>query len=212
MKSEPTSSTPLDVQTLKLSTLAADKVFSFTEIGSVTGHAPETLRSWLKFGLELDPERDKAEDQGGRSHLLHWRTVLTLLLALRLNQYGFNKRSGQCVGMAERLASMVELTDLETTGGPMLIAQQTASGVHVATVDRAWRLDAFESSLSRFYDSGTLILDPVTFGRVLWRVAMDQTFASLSAALAAARGEDDTDTFDAEQVEAATITTGGTDQ
>lgn len=158
----------------------ADRRFSLGEIAATLGMLAESVRKWFTLsGLALAPPLDEVSPGGqGRAHRLHWRTVATLILALRLNRYGFGMRDGEAAMIAGRVFALgLELEHLTHTSGPLIAVTRTPEGEPlVALVSRPNADAAVEGSLSLrgIEQIGTFVVDPIQIGQVLWRMALRQ--------------------------------------
>jgi hypothetical protein len=153
------------------------------EIAAEAGVGVSALKSWIGRGcLPLDPARDEIS-AGGRSlaNRLHWRSVTALLLAVKLNGYGFGLMNGEATDTAVRLARALRLSDLCTTDPGRLLAVKRVRldagspvrrGIEIAHVARRDLLAIVAAPviLDRFTGVGTLVIDPLGIGEVLWRM------------------------------------------
>lgn len=178
-----------------------ERRFSFGEIAEEIGGEADTLRSWfLNGGLALAPPLDEVAEKGGRSHRLHWRTAVLLLMALKLNDLGFAKKTGEAAavaGGAFRAGLMID--HFETTASPLIAITREADGSpRVFLVARDAQSGDIEgpTSLAGFEGIGTILLDPIGFGRIVWRMGWRQVMAEAAAEGLAM-------TFSPEEIEAA---------
>lgn len=162
------------------------RVFSFGEIADVLGEKSETLRTLFNTsGLVLMPPFDQ-EGTGGRggSHRLHWRTVLSLLLVLKLNDFGFGLRNGEAARIAAGVFQAgLELDHLCSDYSPMISVTRERESLRVALIERGTMVAEAEAPTIRdgMEGVGTLLIDPIGFGRVIWRMAMAQAEAEKGA-------------------------------
>lgn len=192
----------------------ADRTFSFAEIADEIGGTADSLRSAFNAsGLALFPPFDQVANRGGRgmSHRLHWRTLTAFLMTLRLNDLGLGLKDGEAASAAGAAFSAgLELEHLASEDSPLIAIQRDGSGAL-----RVWlaRRDAPAGTVEapRIRDGlpgvGTVLLDPIGLGRVVWRIAMRQAVAEMAAEFLEANGQpapegDPEATFDPEQVEA----------
>jgi hypothetical protein len=155
------------------------RVYSFADLGAALGERPDTLRTLFNTaGLVIMRPFDQ-EGTGGRggSHRLHWRTVLSLLLVLKLNDYGFGLRNGEAAEVAGAVFTAgLELDHLCSEYSPLISVSREAGGLRVALIERGTMAAEAEAPLMRdgLEGVGTLLLDPIGFGRIIWRMAMAQ--------------------------------------
>ncbi len=182
-----------------------ERRFSFGEIAEEIGGEADTLRSWfLNGGLALCPPLDEVAEKGGRSHRLHWRTTVLLLMALKLNDLGFGKKTGEAALVAGGAFKAGLLVDhFETTDSPLIAVTRDADSTpRVFLIARDAMAGEVEgpSGLDGFNGIGTVIIDPIRFGRIVWRMGWRQVQAEAVAALADDRTPP---TFSDEEVEVA---------
>lgn len=177
-----------DLEGLRLSD-HADRTFTFGEIAEEVGGNADALRAWFNGGgLALAPPFDTVADKGGRGvgHRLHWRTLVLLLLAIKLNGFGFGLRSGEAAQAAgAAMAAGLDLGHLCSEDSPLIAVEREAEGmIRVSLVARGAPAGAVEDPSIRdgFDGVGTLILDPIGFGRVVWRLAIRQAHREGEAA------------------------------
>ena len=178
------------------------RTYSFGEIAEEIGGEGDTLRSWfLHGGLALMPPLDEVAEKGGRSHRLHWRSVALLLLALKLNDLGFAKKTGEAALVAGgAFKAGLKLEHFETTDSPLIAVQREADGTpRVFLVSRDAMAGQIEGPTIRdgFEGIGATLLDPIGFGRIIWRMGWRQVMAETVAARLA--------TFSDEEIEAAAL-------
>ena len=178
------------------------RTYSFGEIAEEIGGEADTLRSWfLHGGLALMPPLDEVADKGGRSHRLHWRTVILLLLALKLNAFGFAKKTGEAALVAGgAFKAGLRIEHFETTDSPLIAVQREADGaprVFLIARDALAGYVEGPTSLDGFEGIGTILLDPIGFGRIVWRMGWRQVMAEAVAERLA--------TFSEEEIEAAAL-------
>jgi hypothetical protein len=156
--------------------------FTVVEIAAEAHVGVAALKSWIGRGrLKLDPKNDEASLGGrGVSNRLHWRTVAALLLAVKLNDYGFGLINGEATDTAHRIAEALTISDLCTTEpGRLVIVKRVRivgrvprRGIevgHVARRDIA-RVVTAPVIVDRFTGVGTLVIDPLGIGEVIWRM------------------------------------------
>lgn len=187
---------------IRLSDLVADhegRLFTFGEIAEEIGGEADTLRSWFSKGGLAVSHLDDVSPGGGRANRLHWRTVAALLIALKLNDYGFSKSGGEAAGAAgAAFTAGLIIRHFESTDGPLVAVDRDAdAGVRVSLINRDGWAGLIETprALDGFEGIGTLIIDPIGVGRIIWRMAWRQVQAEAAAQAMAG-------TFDAEEVEA----------
>lgn len=171
--------------------LAAGPLFTVAEIAGEARVSVEVLKSWLARGrLKLDHRKDEIS-AGGRSkaNRLHWRSVIALLVAVKLNEYGFGLINGEAVEVARRVAGDLAVSDLQsTTGRLVLIRRVLVDGrrsISVGTVARAEIADAVQAPVivDRFAGVGSLVVDPIGLGAVIWRMIRRQAEEALADAV-----------------------------
>lgn len=157
-----------------------DRTWSFAEISEEIGSNPDTLRAWFNIGgLALAPPFDHVSKGGrGSSHRLHWRTVVLLLLAIKFSDYGLSLRSGEAAGAAGAVfAAGLDLAHLSSEMSPLISVSRDGDGAaRVGLVERGAPAGMIEAPLigEAFEGVGTLLVDPIGIGRVLWRLAINQ--------------------------------------
>lgn len=178
-----------------------ERRYSFGEIAEEIGGEADTLRSWfLNGGLALMPPLDEVAEKGGRSHRLHWRTTVLLLMALKLNDLGFAKKTGEAAmvaGGAFKAGLLIE--HFETTDSPLIAVSRESDGtprVYLVARDALAGQVEGPTSLDGFEGIGSVLLDPIGFGRIVWRIGWRQVMAEAAAEGVAM-------TFSAEEIEAA---------
>lgn len=159
----------------------ADRTFTFAEIGAEIGENPDTLRKFFNGGgLALSPPFDVVADSGGRgmSHRLHWRSVTLLLLAMKLQEFGFSVRSGDAARAAGAVfAAGLGLEHLSSENSPLIAVDREGDGsIRVALIERSAPAGAVEEPRIRdgFPGVGTFLIDPIGIGRVVWKLAIRQ--------------------------------------
>lgn len=207
----------MTAEAIRLSAIVEGRTFTFGEIAEEIGGEGDTLRSWfLTGGLALAPPYDHVAEKGGRSHRLHWRTVTALLIALKLNALGFAKKTGEAAGAAGAVFSAgLALEHLETTDSPLIAVNRDAEGgVRVSLIARDAAAGYVEQPLilDGWSGIGTVLIDPIGLGRIIWRMAWRQVMSEIVASgldLTAAFVEGQGMTFTPEEVKAAGFATGG---
>lgn len=161
------------------------RTYTLAEIAAQIVADPDTLRTWFNGGgLALFPPLDTPSAGGrGRSHRLHWRTAAMLLIAVKLNEFGFGLGSGEAAELAgAAFKAGLTLEDFCSEWGPLIVVERRAGqafGVHLVTrygpvedVARTAIRDGFEGV-------GRLVIDPIGIGRIIWRCAMVQLAAEV---------------------------------
>lgn len=176
----------MTVDAIRLSALVDGRTFTFGEVAEEIGGEGDTLRSWfLTGGLALAPPQDVVAEKGGRSHRLHWRTVTMLLIALKLNAMGFSKKTGEAAGAAGAVFSAgLALEHLETTDSPLIAVNREADGgVRVSLIERDAAAGYVEQPLilDGWAGIGTVLIDPIGVGRIIWRMAWRQVMSEIVA-------------------------------
>lgn len=164
--------------------------FTLTEIGDAIGIDQNTLRAWLRPGerggrVALDPEADEISHAGGRAHGLGWRTTLKLLIAVRLNALGFMLRGGEAAAVAESVMTAgLEFDHLASRYSPLIVIRPKAGSVIVTLVERSTPADMIEAPMKAdgFDGIGSIILEPIAFGRIIWALGKAQDAAAMLAA------------------------------
>lgn len=176
-------------ESIGLEDVAEGRTFTFAEIADELGGSPDSLRPWFNGGgLALSPPFDEVAERGGRgvSHRLHWRTTVLLLLALKLNAFGFGLKNGEAAQAAGgAFKAGLELAHLCSEDSPLIAVERDAEGnVRVSLVRRDGEAGLIERPmiLDGFAGVGTLLVDPIGLGRILWRIAMRQAAADHVAA------------------------------
>lgn len=165
-----------------------ERTFTFAEVAEEVGGNADALRAWFNGGgLALSPPFDTVADKGGRGvgHRLHWRTLSLLLLAIKLNGFGFGLRSGEAAQAAgAAMAAGLDIGHLCSEDSPLIAVEREAEGaIRVSLVARGAPAAAVEEPRIRdgFDGVGTLLIDPIGIGRVIWRLAIRQAHREVEA-------------------------------
>ena len=142
----------------------------------------EAVRPWLQArgGIRPDPKLDEVSG-GGRSRFtrLHWRTTAAILIAIKLNDYGFGLNNGEAGDLAREISDGLAISDLDTTRRLIIVRRVRPGGrrqVKASLVPRIMLAEALSVPTIRdgFDGSAALVLDPIGLGRIIWRMTRRQ--------------------------------------
>ena len=155
-------------------------LFPLPVIGRAIEVDADALRKWFADGgqgggLALMPPHDRPAGTGGRSHALHWRTAVTLMLAVRLNTIGLRLRGGEAAKAAAAVfAGGLDFEHLFSEARPLIAVVMRPGHVDVALVRRDALAGYIESKVAvedGFPCIGTILMDPASFGVILTTIA-----------------------------------------
>lgn len=158
------------------------RTYTFREIAREIGRSDDALRHWFDVGgLAYFPPFDVPGQRGGRGvkARLHWRSVFMLLFCERLKDHGFGMRNGEAAGLAGAVFTAgLNLSHLCTSEGPLISIACFSGGLRLVLIRRDAGCEDVERHSRDPGDGlegvGTLIFDPIGFGRIIWRMAMTQ--------------------------------------
>ena len=159
---------------------AESTLFPLPIIGRAIGVDADALRKWFADGgqgggLALMPPHDRPAGQGARSHSLHWRTALALMLAVRLNSFGLRLRGGEAAkAVAGVFQQGFDFSHLFVEDRPLIAVVMRPASVDVALIARTALAGYVESKVELedgFGCVGTLLIDPASFGVILTALA-----------------------------------------
>lgn len=168
------------VETLESLLRAPDALFTVDEIADAARLSGGVLRGWLtRGGVVLDERLDHISIGGGRTrpNRLHWRTAVELLLAVKLNEYGFGLVNGDAAEVAHDAAKGLKVNDLESlAGGRVIVIRRARIALRrIVNVDVIQRPEIAEvvrrhNLAAGMMGVGVIVLDPLGLGNVLWRI------------------------------------------
>lgn len=159
---------------------AEDTLFTLPAIGDAINVDADALRKWFApgpqgGGLVLALGHDEPAGSGGRTHRLHWRTAVALMLANRLNAFGLRLRGGEAAMCAAQVFKHgLAFEHLFIDARPLIAIVPRGDNIAVALVRRdalAGYVEAVITAEDGFESIGTLLVDPASFGVLLKRLA-----------------------------------------
>lgn len=159
---------------------AEDTLFTLPAIGEAINVDADALRKWFApgpqgGGLVLALGHDEPAGTGGRTHRLHWRTAVALMLASRLNAFGLRLRGGEAATCAAQVFKHgLAFEHLFIDARPLIAIVPRGDNIAAALVRRdalAGYVEGVITAEDGFESIGTLLLDPASFGLLLKRLA-----------------------------------------